>query len=84
MIDLADVVQCASGTATLMVGLLEKPMVIMYRMNRLTAFLAKRFVKSTKYFGLINLVLDQLAVREVFQEEADTPHLVKELETADR
>lgn len=80
MIDLADVVLCASGTATLMVGLLEKPMVIMYRMNRLTAFLAKRFVKSTKYFGLINLVLDQLAVNEVFQEQADAPHLVKELE----
>jgi len=80
MIDLADVVLCASGTATLMVGLLEKPMVIMYRMNRLTAYLAKKFVKSTKYFGLINLVLDQLAVREVFQEEADIPHLVRELE----
>jgi len=80
MIDLADVVLCASGTATLMVGLLEKPMVIMYRMNPMTAVLAKMFVKSTKYFGLINLVLDQLAVREVFQEEADTPHLVRELE----
>ena len=35
MIDLADVVLCASGTATLMVGLLEKPMVIMYKMNAL-------------------------------------------------
>lgn len=80
MIDLADVILCASGTATLMVGLLEKPMVIMYRMNALSAFLAKRFVKSTKYFGLINLVLDQLAVREVFQEEADVAHLVRELE----
>lgn len=80
MIDLADVVLCASGTATLMVGLLEKPMVIMYRMNRLTAYLAKKFVNTTKYFGLINLVLDQLAVREVFQEEADVPHLVRELE----
>lgn len=80
MIDLADVVLCASGTATLMVGLLEKPMVIMYRMNSFTAFLAKRFVKSTKYFGLINLVLDKLAAREVFQEEADVPHLVRELD----
>jgi lipid A disaccharide synthetase len=29
---------------------------------------------------LINLVLDRLAVREVFQEEADVPHLVAELE----
>jgi lipid-A-disaccharide synthase len=80
MIDLADVVLCASGTATLMVGLLEKPMVIMYRMNALTAFLAKRFVKSTKFFGLINLVLDELVAKEVFQEQADVPHLVRELD----
>lgn len=75
MIDLADVVLCASGTATLMVGLLEKPMVIMYKMNALSAFLAKRFVTATKYFGLINLVLDQKAVPEVFQEQANPKHL---------
>jgi lipid-A-disaccharide synthase len=80
MIDLADVVLCASGTATLMVGLLEKPMVIMYKMNPVTAFLAKRFVRSTKFFGLINLVLDQLTVSELFQEQADAPHLVRELD----
>ncbi len=77
MIDLADVVLCASGTATLMVGLLEKPMVIMYKMNAFSAFLAKRFVKSTKYFGLINLVLDRLVVPEVFQEQAESDNLVK-------
>jgi lipid-A-disaccharide synthase len=79
MIDLADVVLCASGTATLMVGLLEKPMVVMYKMNPITAFLARRFVNRTKYFGLINLVLDRLVVPEVFQEQADPPHLVREL-----
>lgn len=77
MIDLADVVLCASGTATLMVGLLEKPMVIMYKMNAFTAFLAKRFVRNTKYFGLINLVLDRLVVPEVFQEQAESGNLVK-------
>lgn len=80
MISLADVVLCASGTATLMVGLLEVPMVVMYKMNRLTAWLAKMFVKSTKYFGLINLVLDERAVPELFQEHADAQHLVRELE----
>ena len=80
MIDLADVVLCASGTATLMVGLLEKPMVIMYKMNRITASLARLFVKKTKYFGLINLVLDSAVVPELFQEQADAPHLVRHLE----
>jgi lipid-A-disaccharide synthase len=80
MIDLADVVLCASGTATLMVGLLEKPMLIMYKMNGLTAWIARRFVKGAKYFGLINLVLDEKVANEVFQEAADAPHLVRELE----
>jgi lipid-A-disaccharide synthase len=75
MIDLADVVLCASGTATLMVGLLEKPMVIMYKMNALTAWLAKRFVRSNKHFGLINLVLDSKVVPEVFQEQAGAAQL---------
>jgi lipid-A-disaccharide synthase len=80
MIDLADVVLCASGTATLMVGLLEKPMVIMYKMSAITAFLAKRFVTQTKYFGLINLVLDKGVAPELFQEQADPVHLVKPLD----
>jgi lipid-A-disaccharide synthase len=80
MIDLADVVLCASGTATLMVGLLEKSMVVMYRMNSLTAFLAKRVVTSTKYFALINLVLDEGVVQELFQEQAAPEHLAKALE----
>ncbi len=75
MIDLADVVLCASGTATLMVGLLEKPMVIMYKMNPFSAFVAKRFVRAAKYFGLINLVLDNKVVPEVFQEQANTENL---------
>jgi lipid-A-disaccharide synthase len=81
MIDLADVVLCASGTATLMVGLLEKPMVVMYRMNPVTAFLAKRFVNRTKYFALINLVLNEPVVPELFQEQADAEHLARALET---
>lgn len=80
MIDLADVVLCASGTATLMVGLLEKPMVVMYKMNTISAWLARMFVTKTKYFGLINLVLDEKAVPELFQEQADPGPLVNELE----
>jgi lipid-A-disaccharide synthase len=80
MIDLADVVLCASGTATLMVGLLEKPMVIMYKVNRLTATIAKWFIEARKNFGLINLVLGEHAVPELFQEKADVPHLVDALE----
>lgn len=67
MVKLADVVLAASGTATLLVGLLEKPMVIMYKMNALTAYLARRFVRNTPYFGMINLVLGREVCPEFFR-----------------
>lgn len=79
MIHLADVVLCASGTATLMVGLMRKPMVIMYKMSATTAWVAKHFVKSTKYFGMINLILDKMAVPELFQDQASVEGICKEL-----
>ncbi len=79
MISLTDLVLCASGTATLMVGLMEKPGLIMYRMNAMTAWFAKRLVKSTKYFGLINLVLDEEVMEELFQEKANVENLVDKL-----
>ncbi len=79
MIQLADVVLCASGTATLMVGLMERPMVIMYRMRRLTAFLARRLVKGTRYFGMVNLIAGRLVAPEFFQEDAEPERLSQEL-----
>jgi len=80
MIHLADVVLCASGTATLMVGLMQKPMVIMYRMNTVTGWMAKLFVRSTEFFGLINLVLGRRVVPELFQGGANSKALVREIE----
>lgn len=75
MIHIADAILCASGTATLMVGLMERAMVIMYRMNMLTAWMAKMFVTATKHFGMINLVLNDRVVPEFFQEQASVEML---------
>ncbi|HVK59987.1 MAG TPA: lipid-A-disaccharide synthase [Bdellovibrionales bacterium] len=79
MISLTDVVLVASGTATLMVGLMEKPMVIMYRMNSITAWIAKKLVTKTQFFGLANLVAGKRVVPELFQEEANPERLAKEI-----
>ncbi len=79
MIAMADVLLCASGTATLMVGLLEKPMVIMYKMNRLTAYIAKKLVNKVKYFGLPNLILGEEALPERFQKEASVEELSSQI-----
>ena len=69
MISMADYVLVASGTATLMVGLLQKPMVIMYRLKWLTGVFAKFFIR-VKFFGLVNLILDKEVVPERKQNEA--------------
>lgn len=70
MIHLCDFVLATSGTATLLVGLLKKPMVIIYRMKALTAIFAKLVVRGTKYFGLVNLILQKEVVPERFQGDA--------------
>lgn len=80
MIALADTILVASGTATLMVGLMEKPMVIMYRMTPFTAWIAKKLVTKTPFFGLVNLVMGRKVVPELFQEEANPQRLASELE----
>ena len=74
MINLTDMVLAASGTATLMVGLLEKPMIIMYRMSLLTTIVARMIIKG--YFGLVNLILGEMAVPERLQWELKDDELV--------
>jgi lipid-A-disaccharide synthase len=78
MISYCDVVLCKSGTGSLLVGVLGKPMVIVYKMNAFSAWLARRFVEI-KNFGMINLVLKRTVVPELFQEQASVENIVNEL-----
>lgn len=80
MIHLVDMMLVASGTATLQVGILRKPMVIMYKMKWLTGVFAKIFVRGTKYFGLVNLILGKEAVPERFQSDVNPELLASLLE----
>jgi lipid-A-disaccharide synthase len=67
MIELTDFVLVASGTAVLQVGLLAKPMVIMYKLKWLTGVIARMIVRGVKFFGIVNLILDHEAVPERWQ-----------------
>ncbi len=80
MIPIADVVLVASGTATLLVGLLQKPMVIMYKVSWLTGIIGGFLTRHLKYFGLVNLILDENVVPEVKQSEAEPKNLARLLE----
>lgn len=80
MVAMTDAVLVASGTATLLVGLMRKPMAIMYKMKPFTAFLAKLFVRSIEHFGMINLILRKKVVPEFFQDAAEPLQLAKALD----
>ena len=67
-----------SGTASLEAALIGTPQVVGYRVNALTAFIARRLIK-VKYISLGNLILDRLAFRELWQEHFTVPNLVQEV-----
>jgi lipid-A-disaccharide synthase len=65
----ADVVLLASGTATLEALLLKRPMVITYRLGRLSWWIARMVVK-VPFAGLPNLLAGRALVPELLQDDA--------------
>lgn len=74
----ADVVLVASGTATLEAALLKKPMVITYRVGKLTYRLAK-WLTYLPWVGLPNILLRDFAVPELIQQDATPERLADAL-----
>ncbi len=74
----ADVALAASGTVTLELALAGTPTVVAYRLNSLTAWLAKRLVR-VRFASLVNIVLDRAVVPEFLQENCRADLLAKEL-----
>ena len=65
----ADAVLLASGTATLEALLLKRPMVITYRLSRLSWWIANMVVK-VPFAGLPNLLAGKALVPELLQDDA--------------
>jgi len=68
----ADLAIVSSGTATVETALLDKPMIVIYRLSPLTARLAKPLVR-TKFFSMVNLIAGRAVVPELIQDDF-TPH----------
>jgi lipid-A-disaccharide synthase len=78
-LEAADAVLVASGTATLEAALFQRPMVIAYRMPRLSAWLTRRSA-LIDVVGLPNILAGERLVPELLQEAATPRALADALE----
>ncbi|MEO0436301.1 MAG: lipid-A-disaccharide synthase [Pseudomonadota bacterium] len=75
----ANVVILASGTASLEAMLLERPMVVAYRMAALSWTILSRLA-VTKFVGLPNILVGRAVVPELLQDELSSTQLALEAE----
>lgn len=78
VITASDAVMLASGTVALECMLIKRPMVVGYKVNAFTAFLAKRLLK-TKYVSLPNILSNCELVKEYLQEACTPENLYAEV-----
>ena len=76
--DAADAALAASGTVTSELALAKTPMVVGYRLGRVTYALAHRLLR-VPYIVLINLILNRLAVPEFLQSKCEPKTLARAL-----
>lgn len=75
----ADILLIASGTAALEAAILKKPSVILYKLDRVSWFLAKSLVR-TRFVGLPNIIAGKEVFPELLQERARPENVVREVE----
>ena len=76
----ADVVICASGTATLEVMLINRPMVVCYRVANVTFSIMKWFrMLKTRFFALPNILAGELLVPELMQDNMTSDRIATEV-----
>ena len=73
----ADVVIATSGTVTLEAALLGTPMVVCYKVSRLTALMVRGLVR-VPWMSLVNIVVGRAVVPELFQHDATAERVADE------
>lgn len=76
-INAAELVVVASGTATIETAILEKPMLIIYRVSFLTWLIGKMLVK-VPFIGLVNIIAGKQIVPELIQFDATPSKIASE------
>lgn len=75
----ADYIMIASGTATLEAMLLNRPMVVAYRLSLLTYFIVKALAKIP-YASLPNILANQAIVPECLQQDCHAEKIAAEMQ----
>ncbi len=75
LIAASDVALVSSGTATLECALLERPMVILYRLGPLSYGLGRLLVRGVRWIGMPNIVAGREVVPELLQTRATGPRI---------
>lgn len=78
VIQVCDAIMTVSGTVTLEIALMQKPMVIINKVAWLTYHIVRRMLKI-KHLGLCNIVADQRLVPELIQHEAKPAAIAAEI-----
>ncbi len=75
----SDAALVASGTATLETGLMQVPMVIVYRISAVTYYVLSKLVRGVKHVGLVNIVAGEGVVPELIQDRATPENMADAL-----
>jgi len=75
--NLSELLITASGTATLEGAILGKPMVIVYKLSRLSYWVGRMLIQ-VDHIGLVNLVAEKRIAPELIQDEANPKRIAEE------
>ena len=76
-IQAADMAWTASGTATVEIALLGRPMIIIYRLSWLT-YLVARWLVRVDHIGMVNLIAGQRLMPELIQQDVNAERIAAE------
>ncbi len=78
LIGSSDVVLTTCGTSNLEIAVLDVPFTAVYRVNKLSYFLGKRFVKINLY-SIVNILAGKEVIRELIQHKFTVENIVREI-----
>jgi len=77
LINASDIILTTCGTANLEIAIIGVPFVAVYRVNKLSYLLGKRFVKINLY-SIVNILAGKEVIRELIQHDYTAENMVTE------